>query len=257
MRVPTQRFLVGLLVVVTAAAGIWWSSSLVARVHEMRASGAVSKVHDTVSDAALTAKITAKMSLDDSVRARKIDISTRDTIVTLRGTVQSGTAKARALELARETAGVAGVIDQLAIDEPAGSLTELNASLRGQLAELQTKVAKASAASADLQAQNERLQARLASADATVNAQAATIHAVVEKLFDAKAESGSDAASRDIARIVLNRATDAAGAGDRQVKLAKAVFARGETSLQAGKSAQARSEFRTALDLAELALTRP
>jgi hypothetical protein len=258
MRVKTRRLIVSLLVLVTIAAiGLWNSTNILAHLNAARGAEAVTRVQETMSEAALTAKIKAKMSLDDSVRARSIDVSTRDSVVTLRGAVPSPAAKARAMELARETAGVTAVLDHLVIDEPAGSLTEMNASLRTQVAELQTSLATADAAGADLRTQIEKSQVRLASADATGRAQAAMIHAVVEDLFNAKDSTGSGTTARDIARTVLNRAAADAGANDRQVKLAQAVFVRGETALQAGRSEQARSEFRTALDLAELVLTRP
>ena len=126
-----------------------------------------------------------------------------------------------------------------------------------QVVELQTNIAIADATVADLRGQIEKLQARLVSADATGSAQAATIHAVVEDLVNTQRATDSGTVARDIARIVLNRAAADAGANDRQVKLARAVFARGEIALQAGRAEQARSEFRTALDLAELALTPP
>jgi hypothetical protein len=258
MRVTHRRFLVGLTVLaIVAAIGFWSSANMLAHLKAIPAAGAVSRVEETVNDAALTAKIKAKMSLDDSVRARSVDVSTRDAVVTLGGAVPSPTAKARVIELARETAGVKVVLDHLVIDEPAGSLSDMNASLRAQVVELQTNIAIADATVADLRGQIEKLQARLVSADATGSAQAATIHAVVEDLVNTQRATDSGTVARDIARIVLNRAAADAGANDRQVKLARAVFARGEIALQAGRAEQARSEFRTALDLAELALTPP
>jgi hyperosmotically inducible periplasmic protein len=74
---------------------------------------AVEKVKETVGDAQLTTKIKAKMALDDLVKARAIDVSTTDGIVTLSGTVSSQAEHDRAVALARETNGVTRVVDAL------------------------------------------------------------------------------------------------------------------------------------------------
>jgi len=76
---------------------------------------AASKVQQTVDEAAITSKIKAKMVLDDSVKARAIDVTTNGSTVTLSGTVQSTAERDRAVALARETAGVTRVVDRLAI----------------------------------------------------------------------------------------------------------------------------------------------
>ncbi|HEY7292202.1 MAG TPA: BON domain-containing protein [Vicinamibacterales bacterium] len=78
-----------------------------------KAAVATKKVGDAVEDAALTTKIKAKMALDDSVKARAIDVTTSGTTVTLSGTVRSAAEHDRAVALARETDGVTRVIDQL------------------------------------------------------------------------------------------------------------------------------------------------
>jgi osmotically-inducible protein OsmY len=75
-------------------------------------------VKETVDEAAITSKIKAKMVLDDSVRARAIDVSTRGSTVTLSGTVQSPAEHDRAVRLARETAGVTAVTDHLIVQPP-------------------------------------------------------------------------------------------------------------------------------------------
>jgi hyperosmotically inducible protein len=78
-----------------------------------RAATAAAKVEETLDEAALTAKIKAKMALDDAVKARAIDVSTHGTTVTLSGTVESTAERDRAMALARETAGITRVIDDL------------------------------------------------------------------------------------------------------------------------------------------------
>jgi hyperosmotically inducible protein len=78
-----------------------------------KAAVAAQKVEESLDEAAITAKIKAKMALDDSVKARAINVTTHDTTVTLSGTVESKNEHDRAMALARETSGVAKVIDDL------------------------------------------------------------------------------------------------------------------------------------------------
>jgi hyperosmotically inducible protein len=72
-------------------------------------------VRENMAEAAITSKIKAKMALDDSVRARSIDVSTNGSTVTLSGSVRSADEHERAVRLARETNGVAKVVDRLEI----------------------------------------------------------------------------------------------------------------------------------------------
>jgi osmotically-inducible protein OsmY len=69
-----------------------------------------------IDDAALSSKIKAKMVLDDYVKARAIAVTTKDGTVTLRGVVRSVDEHDRALTLARDTAGVTQVVDQLGVE---------------------------------------------------------------------------------------------------------------------------------------------
>ena len=84
-----------------------------------RAAIAVAKVEETAAEATITTKIKAKMALDDLVNARRIDVSTTGSTVTLRGSVESEAERERAVRLAKETHGVAQVEDKLDI-RPAG-----------------------------------------------------------------------------------------------------------------------------------------
>lgn len=68
-----------------------------------------------LSESALTAKIKSKMGLDDLVQARSIDVTTKGSIVTLTGTVRSNAERDRAVQLARETAGITQVVDRLTV----------------------------------------------------------------------------------------------------------------------------------------------
>src|ERR1700722_923811 len=71
-----------------------------------KAAAAGAEVEKTVAEATITTKIKAKMALDDSVKARAIDVSTTRSDVTLSGTVGSASEHDRAVALARETTGV-------------------------------------------------------------------------------------------------------------------------------------------------------
>ncbi len=66
-----------------------------------------------LSDGRLTAKIKAKIALDDTVKARDINVDTTDGTVTVTGTVASEAQRERVLQLARETEGVTRVVDRL------------------------------------------------------------------------------------------------------------------------------------------------
>jgi osmotically-inducible protein OsmY len=85
-----------------------------------KAGVAASTVGQTIEEAALTTKIKAKMALDDLVKARSIDVTTRGTTVTLSGVVESRTEHDRALMLARETEGVTDVVDNMKMLQPVG-----------------------------------------------------------------------------------------------------------------------------------------
>ena len=81
-----------------------------------KAAVAAEKAKDTVAEAALTTKIKAKMALDDTIKARRIDVSTSGGTVTVKGAVASKAEHDRAIALTRETNGVTRVVDELAIE---------------------------------------------------------------------------------------------------------------------------------------------
>jgi osmotically-inducible protein OsmY len=80
-----------------------------------RAGDAAMTIEQTVTEAALTAKIKAKMALDDRVKSRAIDVDTSGSTVTLAGVVESAGEREQALRLARDTEGVTNVIDKLEV----------------------------------------------------------------------------------------------------------------------------------------------
>jgi hypothetical protein len=138
------RLLLVIVIVVAAAAfflGYRWSNGTVVRpgsgpvgtvgrdapVDPSKAREAGAKIGERVATAAntagelledgqLTAKIKSKMTLDDLVQARTINVDTKDGVVTVRGRVRSEAERQRAVQLARETAGVKAVVDQLVVE---------------------------------------------------------------------------------------------------------------------------------------------
>ena len=67
------------------------------------------------TDAGVTTSVKTQLAADELVRARNIDVDTRDRVVTLKGEVRSTEEEARALQIARNTEGVNDVVDQLEI----------------------------------------------------------------------------------------------------------------------------------------------
>jgi hyperosmotically inducible periplasmic protein len=73
------------------------------------------------SDPGVTAAVKTKFAADDTIKAYKIDVDTKDGVVTLAGTVDTAEAKSRAVEVARNTKGVVSVTDQLAVAPSPGA----------------------------------------------------------------------------------------------------------------------------------------
>jgi hyperosmotically inducible protein len=73
------------------------------------------KAGDKLQESALTAKIKAKMALDDNVNARAINVDSAGSVITLSGVVASSEQRQRAVRLASETEGVTRVVDRLQV----------------------------------------------------------------------------------------------------------------------------------------------
>ena len=74
-----------------------------------------------VDDASITTSVQASYYADEAVRARHIDVSTENGVVTLRGTVDNDAAKQQAVNLARSVDGVSRVDDQLQVATQTGT----------------------------------------------------------------------------------------------------------------------------------------
>ena len=70
---------------------------------------------EVITDAAITSAVKTKFLGDTTVGGLKIDVDTKDHVVTLTGAVKSAAEKAEAIRLAKTTKGVARVVDKLTI----------------------------------------------------------------------------------------------------------------------------------------------
>jgi hyperosmotically inducible protein len=75
-------------------------------------------VGEETADAAITAKVKARLAADPDVSAREIDVDTLDGRVRLNGVVDSDSERAEAVRVARGTAGVRAVDDDLRVGDP-------------------------------------------------------------------------------------------------------------------------------------------
>jgi osmotically-inducible protein OsmY len=70
-------------------------------------------VGGAISDGALTTAVKSKLLVDPDVSGLKIDVDTKDGVVTLTGTVENSRQRSEAVQIARRTEGVKRVEDQL------------------------------------------------------------------------------------------------------------------------------------------------
>ncbi|CAN5427921.1 hypothetical protein BH23ACI1_BH23ACI1_26670 [soil metagenome] len=78
------------------------------------------------TDAGVTTAVRAQLAADDSVPAHDITVQTEDGVVTLAGAVDTHVARARAVEIARETRGVRDVRDELHMTPGAAPTTGID-----------------------------------------------------------------------------------------------------------------------------------
>ncbi len=75
---------------------------------------------EAIDDGVVTAKVKAKLSEDPVTKAHQIDVDTFRGTVQLSGFVETEQARARAMQLAKETAGVRNVKDAMQVRRGAG-----------------------------------------------------------------------------------------------------------------------------------------
>jgi hyperosmotically inducible periplasmic protein len=79
------------------------------------AGGAADRSGAALTDAGVTSAVKTKLLADTTVSGLKIDVDTKDGVVTLNGMVSNKAAADRAMSLARESAGVKRVVNNLRI----------------------------------------------------------------------------------------------------------------------------------------------
>jgi hyperosmotically inducible protein len=77
---------------------------------------AADKAQIVLTDAAITSAVKTKFLADTAVSGLKIDVDTHGGVVTLKGTVATRGEATRAIALARDTAGVERVVDQVKVE---------------------------------------------------------------------------------------------------------------------------------------------
>ncbi len=82
------------------------------------------------SDPGITTAVKSKIAADDTVKSYRIDVDTKDRVVTLSGAVDTAEARSRAIEIARGTDGVRDVVDQLVISPGATPTTGVDDELQ-------------------------------------------------------------------------------------------------------------------------------
>ena len=73
------------------------------------------KTKDVTADAATTAAVKTKLLGDPKVGGLKIDVDTKDNVVTLTGTVKTAAERDEAIRLAKTTTGVKNVVNKLIV----------------------------------------------------------------------------------------------------------------------------------------------
>src|SRR3954470_883212 len=84
-----------------------------------RTKAAADTTGDTASDAAVTSAVKSKLLADKTVAGTKIDVDTKDGVVTLSGKVHSAAERSEALRVARATSGVKAVRNELVLETAA------------------------------------------------------------------------------------------------------------------------------------------
>jgi osmotically-inducible protein OsmY len=81
-----------------------------------QAERAVDNAGNAASDVALTTKVQAQFMSDNLVKARRINVDSKDGVVTLTGAVASKAESDKAEQMARETEDVKRVVNNLTVD---------------------------------------------------------------------------------------------------------------------------------------------
>ena len=91
------------------------------------------------SDPGITTAVKSKLAADDTVKSYRIDVDTKDRVVTLSGAVDTAAARTKAVEIARGTNGVRDVVDQLTVSAGATPTTGVDDPLQRKAGEAADK----------------------------------------------------------------------------------------------------------------------
>lgn len=84
---------------------------------QRKAGDTTDRMGDATADAALTTKVKSKFLADDDVSGLRIDVDSKDGVVTLTGTVRTAAEKTKAIAVAKNTEGVKSVVDRLKVGD--------------------------------------------------------------------------------------------------------------------------------------------
>jgi hyperosmotically inducible periplasmic protein len=133
------------VVVLGAAVGLMTASAVSAQSATQEAkdktAAAAHKTAEVVTDAEITSAVKTKLLADTTVGGLKIDVDTKNGVVTLSGDVKSAAERTQAVHLARETKGVKKVVSKLTL-EPAATATSGKKDIGDKTKDTAEKAAK-------------------------------------------------------------------------------------------------------------------
>lgn len=91
------------------------------------------------TDPGITTAVKTKLAADDTVKAYRIDVDTKDKVVTLTGAVDTPVAKERAVQIARATDGVTNVVDNLTVSPTSTPTTGIDDPLQKRAGDAATR----------------------------------------------------------------------------------------------------------------------
>jgi hyperosmotically inducible periplasmic protein len=87
------------------------------------------------TDPGITTAVKSKLAADDTVKSYRIDVDTKNRVVTLNGAVDTPRARERAVELAKATDGVTDVVDRLTVTPGVTPTTGVDDKVQGEAKE--------------------------------------------------------------------------------------------------------------------------
>jgi len=88
---------------------------------------------EAITDASITAAVKSKLLADTKVGGLKIDVDTKDHVVTLTGPVNTAAERAEAVRLAKTTTGVKSVVSKLVVDPSNRGITDKDDKAKAEI----------------------------------------------------------------------------------------------------------------------------